>query len=185
MERNPERELAFTTRTMIYLHCGLPVIYNDYSELSGVIRANGCGWCLNPDDEKSFRETVRSILDGSAPLERLRGNALTTSRQFAWDKTITPLADFCAAPFIREGKTAKLLSIEAEAHELQTARRERDQAMSELAKERGKFINRVARRMPALGIVLAPFGYVAGWLAALYLWLRFRSSCVEGSRPRR
>src|SRR5690606_28942268 len=43
MQRNPERELAYTTRTMVYLQCGLPVIYNDYSEISHLIRANDCG----------------------------------------------------------------------------------------------------------------------------------------------
>jgi hypothetical protein len=34
MQRNPEREMAFTTRTVEYLWCGLPVIYNHYGELA-------------------------------------------------------------------------------------------------------------------------------------------------------
>lgn len=183
MSQNPERELAFTTRTMIYLYCGLPVIYNDYSELSAIVRAQGCGWSLNPNNEMSFRETIRSILDGSAPIERMRTNALAAADIYSWEKTITPLADFCAAPFFREGKTAKLLAVEAQAHEFQKLQRERDNAVRELAIVQGKFINRLARRFPALGILLAPFGYIAGWIAAFYLWLKFRPTCVDGSRP--
>jgi len=31
MARNPERELAFTSRTVEYLWC-LPVVYNNYAE---------------------------------------------------------------------------------------------------------------------------------------------------------
>src|SRR5437667_12379897 len=37
MARNYERELAFTTRTVEYLWCGLAVVYADYAELSGLI----------------------------------------------------------------------------------------------------------------------------------------------------
>lgn len=35
MQYNLERELAFTTRTVEYLWCGLPVLYNNFGELVG------------------------------------------------------------------------------------------------------------------------------------------------------
>ena len=50
MQRNAERELAFTTRTVEYLWCGLPVIYNNYAELSGYIADYQAGWTLDPAD---------------------------------------------------------------------------------------------------------------------------------------
>lgn len=102
MERNPERELAYTTRTMVYLQCGLPVIYNNYSEISGLITENNCGWCLNPDDESSFRELIRSILRDPTLAKSRRESARAAALAQSWDKTIGPLADFCANPTLRK-----------------------------------------------------------------------------------
>lgn len=105
MVRNPERELAYTTRTMVYLACGLPVIYNDYSEISGLIRRNNCGWSLDPTDESGFRTIVRSILDDPDSLQPMRTRARAAALAQSWDKTIGPLADFCADPQFRTNKT--------------------------------------------------------------------------------
>src|SRR5690606_23877220 len=55
MKRNPERELAFTTRTVEYLWCGLPVIYHDYAELSDYIREYEAGWTVDPEDPEALR----------------------------------------------------------------------------------------------------------------------------------
>jgi len=101
MERNPERELAYTTRTMIYLYCGLPVIYNNYSEISQLIKKHDCGWTLNPDDESSFRTTVQNILNGRVDLATLRNNARGAAMKQTWDKTINPLVQYCSAPYYR------------------------------------------------------------------------------------
>ena len=49
MKYNLERELAFTTRTIEYLWCGLPVLYNDFSEISGHIADYDAGWAVDPD----------------------------------------------------------------------------------------------------------------------------------------
>lgn len=101
MERNPERELAYTTRTMVYLHCGLPVIYNDYSEVSGVIAEGGCGWTLPPDDEVQFRTLVRALLTNRDCLPALRERARAVAQEQNWEKTIAPLAEFCRSPVKR------------------------------------------------------------------------------------
>jgi hypothetical protein len=101
MERNPERELAYTTRTMVYLQCGLPVIYNNYSEISHIIKANGCGWSVNPEDEAGFRNIVNDILMNPDATLEMRSHARHTALAQSWDKTIGPLADFCAQPHLR------------------------------------------------------------------------------------
>lgn len=104
MQRNPERELAYTTRTMVYLHCGLPVIYNDYSEISGVIKAHECGWCVDPEDEAAFRGVVRRVFEDTDGVLAMRGRARQAAQAQSWDSSIGPLADFCANPFLRAGK---------------------------------------------------------------------------------
>ena len=70
MVRNPERELAFTTRTVEYLWCGLPVIYNNYAELAHYIRDYDAGWIVDPADSRAIRSVVESILDDPACIKR-------------------------------------------------------------------------------------------------------------------
>lgn len=186
MARNPERELAFTTRTMIYLYCGLPVIYNDYSEVSGIIDRRGCGWTLDPADEGSFRRTVRSILDGSADLALLRRKAQETAATYSWDVTIGPLADFCGHPSLRADKLSSILALQAAAYETERLRTERDAAVSRLAALEGKLIFRLYRRIARMGFLAAPLAACAGLVAALWLRWQFRGTCCEpaGSGPR-
>ncbi len=182
MARNPERELAYTTRTVVYLLCGLPVIYNNYSELSSVIERHQAGWTLDPEDEDGFRNTVRSILEGSAPLDRMRGGALAAAAEHDWNGTIAPLADFCAAPFLREGKTASVLAHEVQARELREVRDERDAAVSALLTLQGKLLYRLQRRLPSLAAPLAPLAWLASLPIALYLYLRLRPTATTQRR---
>jgi glycosyltransferase involved in cell wall biosynthesis len=99
MEYNLERELAFTTRTVEYLWSGLPVIYNNYSELSRHINEYDAGWTISPDDEVSIALALDEIFNNRDLLEQKSRNArrLVTDR-FSWDKTIRPLVEFLAHP---------------------------------------------------------------------------------------
>jgi len=102
MGRNFERELAFTTRTVVYLWCGLPVIYNDYSDLSRYIERYRAGWCLDPTDRKRLEEVVDEILDEPGRVKEYAANAQRlVAEELDWAKTIQPVAEFCAEPRIR------------------------------------------------------------------------------------
>lgn len=176
MARNPERELAYTTRTVVYLACGLPVLYNNYSELSGVIRQHRAGWTLDPQDEVSFREAVRSVLNGTAPLEEMSQGALAAAREHDWTRTIAPLADFCARPAFRVEKTAAVLAWEAKTREIATLRSELQIADSALKTIQGKFLFRLQRRLPKRTAILAPLAWVASLPLAGYIYLKLRGS---------
>ena len=100
MERNPERELAFTTRTVEYMWCGLPVVHQDYSVLAPYIERYGAGWLVNPDDREQIRQVIEYILCHQEEIEARGQNAQRLVRQeFTWDQTIGPLAGFCEKPF--------------------------------------------------------------------------------------
>ncbi len=100
MAPNLERELAFTTRTVEYLWCGLPVIYNDYAELSGLIAKHQAGWTLPVSDPVALRQHLEEILGSSGEIAARGENAWRAVRQaLAWDRTIEPLAAFCREPF--------------------------------------------------------------------------------------
>lgn len=98
MARNPERELAFTTRTVEYLWCGLPVIYNNYAELADYIRDYDAGWTVDPLDARAIRAVIEAILADPACVARKSLNAQRLVRErLAWDQTIAPLDAFCRA----------------------------------------------------------------------------------------
>ncbi len=99
MARNPERELAFTTRTVEYLWCGLPVIYHDYAELSDFIAEYEAGWLVNPDDKAAITSTLQQIFEQPDLVAARSQNAQRLVRErLTWDKTITPLTNFIEAP---------------------------------------------------------------------------------------
>lgn len=103
MQRNAERELAFTTRTVEYLWCGLPVIYNDYAELAALIKEYHAGWTLDPGDQKSLRLVIEAMLDAPEEVAQRGRNAQQLVREcLTWDKTIAPLDAFCRNPYKRK-----------------------------------------------------------------------------------
>jgi glycosyltransferase involved in cell wall biosynthesis len=99
MARNPERELAFTTRTVEYLWCGLPVVYNDYAELASYIAEYEAGWTVDPGDTDAMRAIIRRILSDPDEVRRRGENARRLVRErLTWDRTIAPLDVFCRNP---------------------------------------------------------------------------------------
>lgn len=99
MQRNAERELAFTTRTVEYLWCGLPVIYNNYAELADYIQRYRAGWTLDPTDTDALTHVIDDILAHPQRLDEYSQNAQRlVQEQLTWDRTIEPLDAFCRHP---------------------------------------------------------------------------------------
>jgi glycosyltransferase involved in cell wall biosynthesis len=99
MGRNFERELAFTTRTVEFLWCGLPVVYNNYSNLSPYIKEYKAGWCVDPSQTSQINEVTNEILNNPNLVLEYGYNAQKLVQEhFTWDKTIKPLAEFCMNP---------------------------------------------------------------------------------------
>ncbi|MDQ3574526.1 MAG: glycosyltransferase, partial [Actinomycetota bacterium] len=106
MKANPERRLAFTTRTVEYLWCGLPVIYNDYAELADHIREYQAGWTVAPDDVEGLRRVVADIFEHPEQVEERGRNAQRLVRdRFTWDQTIAPADHFVRHPSMRRDQT--------------------------------------------------------------------------------
>jgi glycosyltransferase involved in cell wall biosynthesis len=115
MARNPERELAFTTRTVEYLWCGLPVIYSDYAELSHYIREYHAGWTINPDDGAALRAAVSEVFEQPDRVREYSRNAQRLVRErLTWDRTIEPLDAICRNPSRRERVKASAALPEAQ-----------------------------------------------------------------------
>jgi hypothetical protein len=123
--RNLERELAFPTRTVVYLWAGLPVIESAYGELAELIKRYGAGWTVDPCDTPYLADLVRNI---ATDPERLAGPRANVQRlvtdHLIWDNTIKPLDRFCRSPR-RNRRPSPLISTLEEAH--QTMRKQEEQ----------------------------------------------------------
>ncbi|MBT5875209.1 MAG: glycosyltransferase [Candidatus Latescibacteria bacterium] len=102
MARNVERELAFTTRTVVALWCGLPVLYNDYSELSAYIADYDAGWTTDPGNTDDIDRILNTVFDKPDDMQQKSRNAQRMIREkLNWTTTVAPLAEFCHNPFKR------------------------------------------------------------------------------------
>lgn len=109
--RNPERELAFTSRTVHHLWCGLPVLYNDYGELASWIREYDAGWTVNPEDAAMVKACLREILAHPEQLDSKRQNARQLVRdRLTYPSAIGPLADYLGAPSRGRSRTPARVS---------------------------------------------------------------------------
>ena len=100
--RNPERELAFNTRTVDYLACGLPPLYSDYAELAGPIGRYGAGIIVDPTDTAAISQALNAALDDTTSLadRRVAAQQLVDDL-LTWDRTVAPLARWCQEPTCR------------------------------------------------------------------------------------
>jgi glycosyltransferase involved in cell wall biosynthesis len=97
MERNIERELAITGRTVEFLSTGTPVIYNDYSTLSGLIKKYEAGWTLPPSDFDALGRAFEELAHGGPTLvDRLSRNARRLAiEQFSPETSMAALLRLC------------------------------------------------------------------------------------------
>ncbi len=102
---NAERELAFPSRTVNYLWCGLPVIHAAFSEISDHIRAYEAGWIVPHNDPEALRTVVISILANPDEAKRRGGNAQRLARElFSWDSTVDKLDAYVRRPYMRSAR---------------------------------------------------------------------------------
>lgn len=105
--RNPERELAITTRTVEYLWSGLPVIHDDFSEMAGWIRQYDAGWTVDPCNPSCVCQALSDALSSPSTLAATGQNAQSLVRdRFIHSQAIEPLAEYLRSPRRREKKGA-------------------------------------------------------------------------------
>lgn len=177
--RNAERELAFTSRTVQAMACGVPVIYNDYSELSLMIGEREAGWTLDPADSEGLRGLVAGLLGGEidpTPFGRA-ANALVGD-ELDPSKTIEPLDRYCCDAKPRLGKAGARLRYESQT----MARRELEATVeaqrAELKTLRGKRWVRWGLRLFTRGgvgaILVSIFAVLAGLMLFPIFWINDR-----------
>jgi len=181
MERNAERELAFPTRTVIYLWCGLPVIHSDYTDLAPLIERYDAGWLCDPADTQSLTQIIEGILRAPESVVKKRRNARRlVAERLTWDRTIEPLAAWCRNPRERPNKLAAAVQDVARQHRLAELEEALAGVRQELDTLRGKMIFRLARKTRFGGPLLAPFAFLLSLPIAVFLF--FALCLTRGSR---
>jgi hypothetical protein len=102
---NLERELAFPSRTIVYLWAGLPVIHAPYDDVAPLIEKYRAGWLVDPENEGEVRRLCGRLIGHSEDVVRRAEGARKLVREcLTWDQTIAPMAKWTADPRKREGK---------------------------------------------------------------------------------
>ena len=88
MSWNLERELAVTIRSSTYLWSGTPVIYNDYSDLSELIKKYNAGWTVPPDNTEALNSVLSEITSLPELVKEKSKNALLLAKEnFSWTES--------------------------------------------------------------------------------------------------
>ncbi len=108
MMPNAERQLAFPSRTVHYMWCGLPVIHAAFSEVAAYIREYEAGWIVPHDDSVALRDVVISVLANPEEARRRGENAARLARErFSWDVTVECLDRFVRNPYVRQERMTR------------------------------------------------------------------------------
>lgn len=183
--RNNERELAFPTRTSMYLWNGLPVLHADYDELAGLIQEYGAGWTVDPASSDALRAVLRRILGGEERLQKMAASARKLAEErLNWAETMKPLAEFCRDPKRRAGATATSGGESAE-ESTRILALQRDLAVAQMEVEavQGKWPFRLARILKRMSWLIAPLVYPVALMILALVAVLARLADMSG-KPR-
>ncbi len=93
-----ETEYSFRTRLLDYLWCGLPVISTGGDDLAERIAGAGAGVTVPAGDVERLAAALGLAARDAEWRAGAGAAAATLGREFAWDRVVRPLAEFCAAP---------------------------------------------------------------------------------------
>ena len=79
--RNPERELAMVTRSVVALATGLPVLHVPFTEVSPWIETYGAGWLVDDDDALAMTDALGAVAADRARLGQARDGAVAVSHE--------------------------------------------------------------------------------------------------------
>lgn len=112
-EKNIERFFSYNFRATDYLFCGLPIIVNDYMQISEIVKKYDAGWVIRGVTD--FEETIGRILFDNELIMHKSDNVTTlVMQEFDITKCMEPLINILENPAKverREGLSLGLIRI--------------------------------------------------------------------------
>jgi hypothetical protein len=91
--RNPERELAMVTRTMVAVSAGLATIHVPFTESSELVREHGAGWLVDPDDHDGISTALTQAVGDRDCLRVKREGARALAAVMEPERAVLPILD--------------------------------------------------------------------------------------------
>ena len=99
-----ETDLSMRTRIYDYLRAGLPVVTSSAPGTDGMLTRYGAGVVIRPSPGQpsgaaaEFARAIVSIVADESRAAAMRAAAEAFVADHQWQRTLAPLAEFCAAP---------------------------------------------------------------------------------------
>ncbi|MET3566358.1 glycosyltransferase involved in cell wall biosynthesis [Leifsonia sp. 563] len=94
-----ETAYSFRTRVLDYWWAGLPVVATDGDTFAPLIRDNGLGRVVPPQDVEALEAALGEVLFDDAERERIRENVRAFAGRMHWSTTLEPLVRYVRAPY--------------------------------------------------------------------------------------
>lgn len=106
-----ETAFSFRTRILDYLWAGLPIVSTDGDTFAEIIRDNGLGRVVPPQDVDALRAALLEILYVPSQHETARANVRSFAERFRWSIVLEPLVRFCLDPKAAADRVAGVVSV--------------------------------------------------------------------------
>jgi glycosyltransferase involved in cell wall biosynthesis len=93
-----ETAFSFRTRILDYLWASLPIVSTDGDTFASIIRDNGLGRVVPPEDIEALRSALEELLYDVTAHTTARANVQHYAQQMRWSTVLAPLIAFCLAP---------------------------------------------------------------------------------------
>lgn len=102
-----ETAYSFRTRMLDYLWASLPMVSTDGDGFAALIRENGLGAVVPPNDASALRNALERLLYDDAARAAARVQVGRVAERFRWRTVLTPLVEYCIrateAPDLQSG----------------------------------------------------------------------------------
>jgi glycosyltransferase involved in cell wall biosynthesis len=99
-----ETDLAMRTRIYDYLWAGLPIVTSSAPGTDELLERYRCGSVIRREDPAAFAAEIVGILTDRERYEQMVAGTRSFVVHHQWERTLKPLADFCADPVIDRKK---------------------------------------------------------------------------------
>jgi glycosyltransferase involved in cell wall biosynthesis len=111
-----ETDLAMRTRIYDYLWAGLPIVTSSAPGTDELLERYRCGSIIRREDPAAFASEIVGVLTDRQRYEQMVNGTRSFVVHHQWERTLRPLADFCAKPVIDTHKSEFAASMHVPRH---------------------------------------------------------------------